>query len=200
MSVAKSPWISSMPLWSFEILRTTAIAGEYLTSVPSLSSASTTSRSEPPEYALPMRPCASSLTSGAPLTSDGDIPHAERNSNIIAVTVDLPLVPATATVFFEETIDARRSERCMTGMPLARAAAMSGFVSSIAVDTQRASASSVTPVPSWLAILQPSPSRDRRTDAVSSLSNRRSDPETPIPSKRRYWARALIPVPKMPVK
>ena len=32
---------------------------------------------------------------------EGDFPQAVRNSNIMAVTVDLPLVPATAIVLFD---------------------------------------------------------------------------------------------------
>ena len=119
-SVSKSPFISSTPLWSLEILRITATSGAYLTSVPSLSSASTTRRSEPPLKALPISPCFSSLSKGAPLMREGDFPHAVRNSNIIAVTVDLPLVPATAIVLFDAMIAASRSERCTRGRPRAR--------------------------------------------------------------------------------
>ena len=126
----------------------TATSGTYLTSVPSLSSASTTRRSEPPLKALPMSPCFSSLRKGAPLMREGDFPHAVRNSNIIAVTVDLPLVPATAIVFFEAMIAASRSERWTMGRPRRRAAAMSGFDSSIAVETQTTSVSAPTPEPS----------------------------------------------------
>ena len=79
---------------------------------------------------------------------EGDSPHEVRNSNIIAVTVDLPLVPATAIAFFDAMITASRSERWMMGRPQARAAAMSGFDSSIAVEMHKASVSSSTPDPS----------------------------------------------------
>ncbi len=79
---------------------------------------------------------------------EGDFPHAVRNSNIIAVTVDLPLVPATAIVLFDVMIAASRSERCTMGRPRARAAAMSGFDSSIAVEMQTTSVSALIPEPS----------------------------------------------------
>jgi hypothetical protein len=79
---------------------------------------------------------------------DGDFPHAVKNSNIIAATVDLPLVPATAIVFFVAMIVASRSERWRMGRPRIHAAAMSGFDSSIAVEMQIASVSSLTPEPS----------------------------------------------------
>ena len=108
---------------------------------------------------------------------EGDFPQAVRNSNIIAVTVDLPLVPAIATVLLDAMMEASTSERCTMGRPRAYAAAMSGFDASIAVETQTASVSSPTFEPSWGTMAHPRPSRDCCTAVVSSLPSKRSEPE-----------------------
>ena len=60
------------------------------------------------------------------MITEGSRPTPRRISKIIATTVDLPLVPVTAIERFEATKCASNSERCTTGTPRARAAAMSG--------------------------------------------------------------------------
>jgi len=62
---------------------------------------STTRRSEPPLFALPMSPCFSACAKAAPLAGMATF-SATRSGipNIIAVTVDLPLVPRRQWVLF----------------------------------------------------------------------------------------------------
>ena len=66
----------------------------------------------------------------------------------MAVTVDLPQVPATATRSYPARARASAAARCTTGMPSAFARASPGFVSSIAVETTTSSVSASMPLPS----------------------------------------------------
>ena len=76
-------------------------------------------------------------------------PAPRSSSKIMAVVVDFPLVPVTATVRWVAVKWANSSERCSTGTPRAWAAATSGTVSSTAVDTTSAAQSPFRPLPSW---------------------------------------------------
>ena len=60
--------------------------------------------------------------SGAPPRKPGAAPASRRIQAIIAVTVDLPLVPATATLRPPPSSSASTSARRRTGMPASRAA------------------------------------------------------------------------------
>ena len=125
----------------------------------------------PPILALANgEPCAMKLFMSAPFMIVGLLPARCRIQPIIATVVLLPLVPATAIVLFVAMIAASRSERCTAGMLRSCAATMSGFDSSIAVETQTTSVATVTPEPSCGTTAHPSVSSDRWIKAVSPLA------------------------------
>ena len=72
----------------------------------------------------------------------------DRISKIIAVTVDLPLVPVTAIVRIPAAKDSRISDLCRTGTPARRAAFTSGTLSSTAVEITSPSQPGPMPEPS----------------------------------------------------
>ena len=183
-SVANIVATSLISLWSRCRLRMTESAGRYWTREPSLSSASITRRSELPWNALPHSPSRWSATRSPPVMTEGPRPLARRISKIMATTVDLPLVPATATVRCAATKCASSPARWMTGRRRARAAATSGTCSSTAVETTRAAQSSRSrPARGWRC---PSargcrarpPARRGRTRGRSRSRARRSSPGT----------------------
>ena len=133
--------------------------------------------------------------------TDGSRPAPRRISKIIATTVDLPLVPATARVRCDATKWASSSERWITGTPRARAAAKSGTCSSTAVETTSAagrSGASARPEPSWGKIRIPRRSSWARDSARSPRSKARSLPLARPPFIAWNWASALMPLPPRP--
>ncbi len=146
--------------------------------------------------------------------TEGSRRQPRRISKIIATTVDLPLVPATATVRRSSTKRASSSERCSTGTPSRRAAATSGTLSSTALETMRPShagnaapaaggirpATGASALPSCGAITTPSASSRSRISPLSPASNARSLPLATPPPRTWYCARALMPLPATPAK
>ena len=80
--------------------------------------------------------------------TDGSRPAPRKIAKIIALTVDLPLVPVTAMERCSATKCASSSERWMIGMACARAATTSATCSSTAVETTSAAQSWPKPLPS----------------------------------------------------
>ena len=153
-------------------------------------------RTEPTREPPPSQP-----TTCAPLTTSGSNPHSASRWPSMAVTVDLPHVPATATSLRPASSSERAAARWTTGMPRSRAAARSGLSSSMAVDITSRPVASVTPDPSSSDSRTPWLARASRTGVrPPPPRNERSEPDTPQPASRYACARALIPTPPMPTR
>ena len=132
------------------------------------------------------------------MITDGSCPAPRRISNTIAVVVDLPLVPDTATERNALTQCASISERCTIGSLRCFAAATSGTVSSTAVEITSAPQSSARPLPSCGHTFTPSFSSCARASGRSSRSKPRSLPLARPPSMAWNCASALMPLPPTP--
>ena len=97
---------------------------------PSDSSPSTTRRSE---VLFQRAPQPISFKS-PPMRNEGLVSAADNSTDRIEEVVVLPCVPATTIEFFLAVIAAIICARVSTGVPVAKAAATSGFPSGIAVD------------------------------------------------------------------
>ena len=170
---------------------TTAAYGLNATRDLSLSSTSATANSPFPKRTAPSHP-----GTFAPFTHIGSRPQRARTCPSIAVTVDFPHVPTTATSLYGESVRASALARCVTGMPSSFAFARPGLVSSIAVETMTSSVDASIPLPSSGKHLTPIDSR-KRMFPVPSV---RSAPVTSSPSLTSAVARALIPTPPMPIR
>ena len=138
---------SSISWWSLSIFNNKPISGSYSTILPSLSSASITSHSPAPTFALPIFPSLIILTNPAPLMMLGCIPACSKISNNIALVVLLPDVPPTAMVLLLLAINASSSDLLMIGIFSCFAFCTSNTVSSMAVETTTSSVSFVIPSP-----------------------------------------------------
>ena len=171
---------------------TIAANGLNATRLLSLSSTSATAYSPAPKRTAPSHP-----GTFAPLTQSGSKPHSASTCPSIAVTVDLPQVPATATRRFCERAAESAAARCVTLTPNSRARRRSRFVSSIAVETITSSGTAPPPrLPSSGRQRMPSPSR-KRMFAVARL---RSEPLTSWPCFASTVASALMPTPPTPIR
>ena len=143
-----------------------------------------------------MRTAPSHPGTFAPFTHIGSSPHSARTCPSIAVTVDLPHVPTTATRRNGSRARASALARCVTAIPNALALTSPGFVSSIAVETMTSSVSASTPLPSSGKQRTP---RDSRNEMFFVL-RLRSEPVTVSPSLTRAVASALMPTPPIPIR
>ena len=107
---------------------TTAMAGESLRKLPSLSSASATRRSPPPSLAL-----APMLFSLPPVTTVGSMPAAPSMDAMSEVVVVFPWVPAMATPYFMRMSSASISALGIMGI-FAASAALSSTLSALTAE------------------------------------------------------------------
>ena len=168
--------------------------------LPSLSSASITSHSPAPTFALPIFPSLIILVNPAPLIMLGCILACCKISNNIALVVLLPLVPPTAIVFLLFAISDNTSLLFKTGMFNCFAFCTSATVSSIAVDTTTKSVSVVMPSPFCKKHFIPSASNFSFISLNSFSLKYLSLPLTFFSTPAKYCAMALMPTPAMPMK
>ena len=125
--------------------------------------------------------------------SDASMPPPRSAAQVIAVVVLLPCVPATATTRLPRASSRQASSRFHTGIPLARAAATSGFASPYALDRTTTSAPATFAASNDVATRAPS-----RARASASGQCPRSEPLTTSPRASRSRAIADIPAPPIP--
>src|SRR3990172_2555016 len=169
---------------------TTAMVGDSLRKLPSLSSASATRNSPCPSLAFVPR-----LFSLPPMTTVGSMLPAASTVATIEVVVVLPCAPAMATPYLSRMSSASISARGITGICFSLAATTStlSFFTADEMTTTcgEATFSARCPIkispPSFL-------SRSVVSDAFMS------EPETRYPRLSRTSAIPLMPIPPMPTK
>ena len=197
---SKSAFVSSSGKWSAEALSRSAASGRKARIWRELSSTSATQSGPSPRRTAPVRAGPAQLRQGAPFTTVGARPAQASRWPRIAVVVDLPQVPATATSRLRESSAESSSARRATGTPRRRAAARSGLSSSTATEATTRAVAGVTPEPSWGKSATPCARSAARAGTGSSASRKRSEPVTASPASRRASARADMPVPAMPTR
>ncbi len=131
----------------------------------------------------------------------GSRPIEVRIQPIIAVVVDLPLVPATPMLVSAAlNSSASNCARVIIGAPRRRAAWTSGMVSSIAAETTRVCSALVMPEPSWGWRSTPLARRKSNRAVLRPWSRARSEPATLAPRAWTISARGVMPLPPTPQK
>src|SRR5690349_11152391 len=125
------------------MLVTTATSGRNWRNDQSYSSASTTMSGPLPGAAL--TPVAATT---APTAYDGSAPSARNAVTSMPLVVDLPWLPATATLRRASASNPSSAARLTTGRPASRAATISGLAADAAavITTRSAAAASVVAV------------------------------------------------------
>ena len=200
LNVVKMLISSSISWWSLSIFNNKPISGSYCTMLPSLSSASITSHSPAPTFALPIFPSLIILTNPAPLMMLGCKPALSKISNNMALVVLLPDVPPTAMVLLLLAMSASNSDRLMIGMLSCFAFCTSNTVSSMAVETTTRSVPVVMPSPFCKKHCMPAASSFSLVLLNSPSLKYRSLPLTFLSIPARYCAMALMPTPATPMK
>ena len=170
---------------------TIATSGEYARKDASLSSASTTKMSPVPSWAPEPE-----VARSPPIANEGSSPQCCSATVSIDVVEVLPAVPVTAASLRPRVSAASAVERCSTVRPRSRAAASSGLLSRIAVDTTTVAGGSGRCAGSCPRCTSAPSARSASTAADS----RASEPVTRSPLASRMRAIPLIPAPPMPMK
>lgn len=136
----------------------------------------------------------------APFITVGRSPARSRIQAIIAVVVDLPLVPAMPTARGAALKSSASSSARVTSVaPTWRAARTSGMVSSTAAEATTTE-DGVTPLPSCGNRAMPRARKKANFSASRPWSRARSDPATVAPPRWTINASGSMPLPPIPQK
>src|SRR4051794_6025911 len=169
-----------------------ATVGRRLWKLRSNSHASATNARPVPLW-LPVPPSCGAVP---PTTKLGSNPHCSRAWAIIAVVVDLPCVPATATPSRSCMICPSSSAYFTTRKPYRQAARYSALVSLIAAVRTTRSVSAERSSPCCPREIR----APRRPSSVVCSLGVGSEPETTAPQSIRMRASPFIPDPPIPIK